>query len=134
MSRAVSQMLAPRRRLYLAAWAGWLGLTFVLTSIPNMTLDVPVPGIDKLAHLVFYGVSGFFFALWRRASGASVGRAVVLAVLFAVVAGCLDEVHQYWIPGRSADPADWLADTAGGGCGALLSTVLSAWFPFLVTE
>ncbi len=134
MSGAPSAWPAPRRRLYLVAWAGWLALTFVLTSIPNLSLEVPVSGIDKLAHLGFYGVTGFFFALWRRAAGASPARAVALAAMFALAAGCLDEVHQFWIPGRSADPVDWLADTVGGGGGALLSTLLSARFPFLVTE
>ncbi len=123
-----------RRRLYLALWIGWAALTFVLTSIPNPEIEVPVPGADKLAHLGFYAVTGFFFALWRRASGAPTGRAVAQAVLFALLVGLVDEAHQRWIPGRSADPLDWLADTVGGVCGALFSAFLAGRFPSLVTE
>jgi len=134
VSRTTIPLLATRRQLYLALWVGWVALTFVLTSIPNPTFQVPIPAADKLEHLAFYGVMGFFFALWRRASGASAARAVAQALAFAVLAGCLDEVHQHWIPGRSADPLDWLADTAGGGCGALFSALLSGRFPSLLTE
>ena len=134
MSRAASTPDAMRRQLYLALWVGWVALTFVLTSIPNPTFEVPVPGIDKLEHLAFYGVMGFFFALWRRVSGASGRSAVVQALLFAALVGGVDEVHQHWIPGRTADPLDWLADTAGAGCGALASALLSRRFPSLLTE
>ncbi len=134
MSRATPGPLAGRRQLFLALWVGWMALTFVLTSIPRPGFDVPVPLSDKLEHLAFYGVTGCFFALWRRASGASVARAAVQALLFATLAGCVDELHQYWIPGRHADPLDWLADTAGGGCGAFVSGFLSRRFPSLLSE
>ncbi len=123
-----------RRRLYLAAWLCWLVLTITLTSIPNVTLKVAPPGADKLAHLGFYGVMAFLFALWRRSSGASVARAALHALCFAALVGILDEVHQRWIPGRSCDPLDWLADTAGGAGGALASAFLAVRFPFLMTE
>ncbi len=134
MIRAASAFFASRRRLYLTLWVGWVALTFVLTSIPNPQFQVPLPEADKLEHLAFYGVMGFFFALWRRACGASVARAAAQALLFAALVGGIDEAHQLWIPGRSADPLDWLADTAGGGCGALLSALLSGRFPSLVAE
>ncbi len=134
MRRPAAAPSASRRRLYLALWVGWAALTFVLTSIPNPRFPTPFLVTDKVAHLGFYAVMALFFALWRRESGASAGRAVVQALLFAALAGVADEVHQLWIPGRSADPLDWLADTAGGGCGALVSALLSWQFPFLVTE
>lgn len=123
-----------RRKLYLALWVGWMALTFILTSIPNLEFELSVPGGDKFEHLAFYGVMGFFFAMWRRESGASFKMAVVHAFLFTAVAGCLDEVHQHWIPGRFTDPLDWLADLAGGGGGALFSGVLPRFFPSLMTE
>ncbi len=134
MSRAVSTVPATRRKTYLVLWVAWTALTFVLTSIPNPRFDVPVPLSDKLEHLVFYGGTGCFFAFWRMASGASAARAAAQALLFATLAGCLDELHQYWIPGRRVDVLDWLADTAGGGCGAFLSGLLSRRFPSLLTE
>jgi VanZ family protein len=34
--------------------------------------------------------------------------------------GLTDEVHQAFVPNRSADPRDWLADTAGALAGAIV--------------
>ncbi|MGE5664879.1 MAG: VanZ family protein [Deltaproteobacteria bacterium] len=124
----------PRRKIYLALWLVWVALTFVLTSIPNPEFEVPLPWGDKLAHLAFYGVMGFFFALWRRESGASAKAALMQALLVTALVGGVDEAHQHWVPGRFADALDWLADAAGGGSGALFSAVLPRLFPFLVTE
>lgn len=134
MTRPASVPSASRRRLYLALWIGWAALTFVLTSIPNPRFPMPPLVTDKVAHLAFYAVMGFFFALWRRESGASAARAIVQALLFATLVGVVDEVHQLWIPGRTADPLDWLADTAGGACGGLASALLSWRFPSAATE
>jgi VanZ family protein len=36
-----------------------------------------------------------------------------LAVLLASLYGVSDEAHQAFVPGRSADAVDWLADTVG---------------------
>lgn len=52
----------------------------------------------------------------RRRTLATVAFAVACASLY----GATDEIHQLFVPGRSADPADWLTDT----CGALLGSVL----------
>jgi VanZ family protein len=123
-----------RRKTYLVLWLGWVALTFVLTSIPNPEFEVPIPWADKLEHVAFYGVMGFFFALWRRESGASLKTAVAQAFLVTALVGGVDEAHQHWIPGRFADVLDWLADAAGGGGGAVFSAVLPRLFPFLVTE
>jgi VanZ family protein len=34
--------------------------------------------------------------------------------------GASDEWHQSFVPGRSAEVADWVADTAGAACAAVL--------------
>lgn len=111
------------RRLWFSLFAGWVVLTLALTSIPNLESPVDVPGADKAAHLVFYGVMGFLCASWRRACGASPARAAFHAILFTAVFGALDEAHQHWIPGRSMDLFDWFADASGGGVGVLASSL-----------
>lgn len=47
-------------------------------------------------------------------------RAAFIAIAIAVGFGAADEWHQGFIPGRSADPADWRADSMGAAGGALL--------------
>lgn len=134
MNPGASAAVLARRRLYLVLLAGWVVLTFSLTSIPHPDVQFPFRFADKVAHFLFYGVMGFLCALWRRESGASVRRAVLEALLFVAATGALDEVHQRWIPGRRMDALDWIADMAGGGIGASLSVVLPRLFPFLMGE
>src|SRR5512141_1124823 len=72
-----------RGRLYFSMLAGWVALTFTLTSIPNPEFGVLIPGADKFAHFGFYGVMGFLFVLWRREIGTGEAAAVVWAAIFA---------------------------------------------------
>lgn len=122
-----------RRRLYLAMLAGWVALTLTLTSIPDPEFGPSFPGADKIAHFGFYGVAGFLFVLWRRETGKGAAVAVVWAAIFAALLGAVDEYHQQWIPGRSMDLLDWVADFAGGTAGGFCSAVASSMFPFLLT-
>jgi VanZ family protein len=123
-----------RRRTYLALLFLWVAFTFLLTSVPDPQIDVPLPYADKFAHFGFYGVMGLLCALWRRESGSPPGRAALAALVFTAFVGAVDEIHQNWIPGRSADILDWIADAAGGGAGALFSIFLPLLLPFLLTE
>lgn len=120
--------------MYLVLLLLWVSLTFLLTSLPNAELPVRFRFADKAAHLGFYAVMGALCGLWRRAEGVTAGRAALQALLFIAVAGALDEVHQHFIPGRSMDLADWVADLLGGVGGGLLSMVLPRVFPVLPAE
>ncbi|HSL98512.1 MAG TPA: VanZ family protein [Candidatus Limnocylindria bacterium] len=124
----------PRKRFFLVLLIVWVGLTFLLTSLPNPRLSVNIPYLDKAAHLGVYGVMGLLCNLWRRESGVSAGRAVLESLLFAAMTGAVDEAHQHWIPGRSMEFLDWMADTLGGGTGAVFSLLLPRLFPSLITE
>jgi len=124
----------PRKRFYLSLLIVWVGLTFLLTSLPNPRLSVDIPYLDKAAHLGIYCVMGLLCTLWRRESGISAGRAVLESLLFAAMTGAVDEVHQHWIPGRSMELLDWMADILGGGTGAVFALLLPHLFPFLITE
>lgn len=92
----------------------------------NAVLQV-VP-LDKLVHAGIYGLlaSLWWWALLPRDGGhrwAEPGWPFLLAVAF----GALDEVHQGFVPGRSRDAVDWLAD-AVGAAGALVVLVgLRRW-------
>jgi len=122
-----------RGRLYLAMLAGWVALTLTLTSIPNPEFAPSFPGADKMAHFGFYGVAGFLFVLWRREIGKGAAGAVVWAAIFAALLGAVDEFHQQWIPGRSMDLLDWVADVVGGTAGGFCSAVAASMLPSLLT-
>jgi VanZ family protein len=123
-----------RERLYLAMLAVWVAFTLTLTSIPNPQLTPTFLGADKVAHFGFYGVGGFLFVLWRMESGKAAVVAVLCAALFAALLGAVDEFHQQWIPGRSMEFFDWVADFAGGSTGAFGAAVAVSQLPFFLTR
>lgn len=100
----------------------WCALVWHVSSAsdPNTEFSVPFRVPDKLAHFLEYAAGGIlaWFALagvgrWpRHLSSPSV--ALVLCTLW----GVLDEVHQSFVPGRTADPADVAADACGAAAGA----------------
>ena len=87
----------------------WAGLIFWLSSSPDArggaSLLALLPYGDKLAHGTAFGVLGAFLYM-------ASGRARVALVL-AVLYGASDELHQGFVPGRSVDALDLLADTLG---------------------
>ncbi len=87
-----------------------------------------IPNFDKLVHFGLYSVEAFFLyqaVRWAGRNGFSFAR--VLAITGVMLLwGTMDEVHQYWIPGRSTEVADAAADTTGGFVGALAASLLAA--------
>jgi uncharacterized protein YfiM (DUF2279 family) len=70
---------------------------------------------DKLAHLLTFAVVGMAAGL---AGGMRGWRMVLCCLAGALLVGGMDEVHQAFLPGRSASWADLAADAAGGLLGA----------------
>lgn len=102
----------------------WAALILVLTSLPNLDVGgAGFPGADKLVHGGLYLVLGWLLA---RAIGARRSRRLPLALVVAIVAifAALDELHQQWIPGRSAELLDWGADVFGATLGVVASRYL----------
>ncbi|MGB5726017.1 MAG: VanZ family protein, partial [Thiogranum sp.] len=84
------------------------------------------PGQDKVFHAAVYALLGLLLlaAQPRKAQGYS-WRQVGISVLIASLYGLSDEIHQYFIPGRSSEVLDWVADSLGALIGALLLAWLS---------
>jgi VanZ family protein len=106
--------------------AGWAVIIFLLSSIPGKSMpDVPGLQYDKVLHALVYSVlGGLFFLALRHASSLTTGRVVAAAALFALAYGLSDEFHQLFVPGRSADLYDALADGIGGLLGASIAAKL----------
>jgi VanZ family protein len=106
--------------LFLLALTSW-------PSPPEVPLISGIPDYDKLIHGFLYGVEGFllyFSVAWPGPSRSAWLRALAIAGVLAIW-GTLDEIHQYWIPGRSMEASDALADTVGGFAGAFVASWLS---------
>jgi VanZ family protein len=108
----------------------WAILLFALTSWPRPP-EVPVlstiPNFDKLVHFGLYGVQAFLLYLaiaWPGRPRFSLLRVVAVLGVMAVWA-IVDETHQYWIPGRSMDGWDVIADCVGAAGGAVAGAGIS---------
>lgn len=70
-----------------------------------------LPVSDKVAHFGLFAVLGATLAWGRHRSGTTVAHGWLLLV--GILYGMTDEWHQMYVPGRTPDPADWLADAFG---------------------
>ncbi len=98
---------------------------FIQSSFPTTEKLPQWTHLDKILHVAAYALLGFllFRALATGRPGGNRNITLILSVLFAGLYGLSDEIHQSFIPGRSAEAADALADLVGGflgaGCGWL---------------
>jgi hypothetical protein len=110
------------RNLFLLCALGWAGVIFYLSSLPGVDVPPLFFGEDKLLHAVVFGILGFFAlgAMKTRGDGYRVFQPW-LAVVLVVVYGALDEFHQHFVPGRTPDIHDLMADAVGGMLGVWVS-------------
>jgi VanZ family protein len=105
-----------------------MALIFTISSFRVELPELPsVPMRDKPIHLVEYGVLGFFCAhatlrTWPKKPRR---RMLALGAFLASAFGLSDELHQAFVPGRSAELLDFVADTIGASCGAYARGFLS---------
>ena len=120
---------APKRRpvLYWMAAAVYAAALFIQSALPSALDTASRPGVDKLLHAAAYGLMavlvGNALAVWPMARRQAAVIAVVAAALTALY-GLSDEIHQAFVPSRTADPVDWIADLIGAGLGAVLWTAV----------
>lgn len=91
----------------------------LLLGMIENTVD-NLPGREnwsKLYHLVFY--AGLASMLWFGLLKSGIVRVTLLVML----AGMIDEIHQYFLPFRHGRLSDVLLDTVA----ALLAVLLLAW-------
>lgn len=97
----------------------YCGLIFLLSAQSDFDFGPKILwslvfDFDKVVHAMEYGVLA---ALFLRAT-----HHASLSLLSTFLYGVGDEVHQYFVPGRSASPFDALADLTGAGL------VCAAWY------
>ena len=99
----------------------YAGLIFLLSAQSAPPFHPRVLHLDKLLHLLEYGILGFLIARACKHSTSSVLRLNfrIFAVLIAFAYGISDELHQYFVPGRKLEALDMLADGAGAFLGQL---------------
>lgn len=102
----------------------WSCLIFALSSVPGGNYpQVSFPYADKVVHGLLYLVLGLFSAFYFAGTGFGLAGAVMYGLLF----GASDELHQILVPQRSCSMGDWLADAVGIFLGTGLFLVIKGW-------
>jgi hypothetical protein len=108
-----------------------MALIFAASSIPNLG-QLPGGISDKSGHSIGYALlAGLFLRAFARGRLRDVTwRGASAAIIVATLYGVSDEFHQVFVPGRTADRYDVLADCIGATLGVAvgwLAAALGRW-------
>lgn len=102
-----------RKFLFFVPAALYYALIFILSSL-RVKVQVSLPFLDKGLHLVEFTLLGFLLSFGFFLSfGSSVRVKSVFTLASGILLGCLDELHQYFVPERSFEVLDIVADSIG---------------------
>lgn len=97
----------------------YAGIIFGISSVPGNRLP-SISVSDYFIHFLGYVALGSLLMWWRlHNSSVSIAVAMCQAIFLGSLYGLADELHQYFVPNRYADPVDWVADTLGSAVGAI---------------
>lgn len=96
----------------------WAILIFIASSIPGTSLpDLGKWSADKFIHsgvfAVLAGLSFLAFEHYGTARSQSFWWYWVISFIFCLVYAASDEIHQLYVPNRSSEALDFLADSIG---------------------
>ena len=102
-------------------------VVFLFTHLPQemMPSTLQIDGIDKLEHVLAYGVITFLCLISLRTSPTM--RSALLLFLAVSVIGAFDELTQIFV-NRTASVTDLIADIVGILCVLVFSTLRRLWF------
>jgi VanZ family protein len=100
---------------YWIALGCWMGVIFGFSSLPGSSIPKVFDHQDIAFHAAVYALLGWLFrsALSRTDTALPGRKAFIITLLFSVVYAITDEIHQYFVPLRSATAWDVLVDSFG---------------------
>ncbi len=118
-----------RTLLYWLPAAALALLIFILSSTPSTQFpDVDLPNLDKLIHMGVYGLLAacVAFALQGAHGLSKRFTLVATATCIAALYGVSDEWHQSFVPSRSPELLDLVADFVGAAIASICYASLLA--------
>lgn len=107
--------------VYLPLFLYWV-LIFILTTLPSSKMP-NVKINDKIEHLLaYFGLSVLLgLSLFTQNKSKILKKSYYLfSIVFVALYGAMDEIHQLFVPGRSCDINDWIADISGAIIGSVV--------------
>ena len=124
-----------RRKIYLIyipLTVYWITL-LIFTSLPSSSLPA-VAISDKFEHLGAFFILSILLSLALRFQNKNKylkQNFLVASIVITSFYGVLDELHQYFIPGRYTEFLDWFADTLGAVIGVIIVGYLIKKFRYV---
>jgi VanZ family protein len=113
-----------KHRNFLIYWLPvvlYCAVIFIQSAYPALAHLQEVPFGDKYLHVAGYALLGVLF--FRAFRSLYVGNRLFVVFLVSILAstayGISDEIHQYFVPYRTADVMDALADMVGSCIGVM---------------
>ena len=107
-----------------------MGMIFLLSSIPGdveggvlKVITTLEPSLQNLLHIPLFGLLQFLWLRGFASRGTTGAAAIVASFCITLSYGALDELHQYFVPGRYAS----LLDLGLNLLGVVLGTIAFWW-------
>ena len=100
----------------------WAVFIWALSSIPSYHIPkFKIPHIDKAVHLFEFFVFGFLIirAILKSTSKLELAKMIIFAIIVSSLYAAVDELHQYFTPGRTPDIVDFCFDFIGALAGTM---------------
>lgn len=95
----------------------YMGLIWILSSLPHdAVIDTPYAwdrAFKESLHLIEFGILYILFVLFFAVNGKLTHKTSKISAAIAISYGFIDELHQYFVPYRSATVIDLVKDTIG---------------------
>jgi len=121
LSGSSAQIGAGRWWTVTAFYACLIAIVSVI-PIPPST-PKPLLSLDKVVHLCEYGLLAWLLLVSARRSAWTVGASLLTAFMGAAAYGALWEGVQAFLPYRSAEVGDLIANTLGAGIGVTVAVL-----------
>ncbi|MCX8106147.1 MAG: VanZ family protein [Ignavibacterium album] len=121
--------------IYLPLIIHWITI-LILTSLPSDQVPSVEIG-DKVNHYIAFFVLGFFLNLtlkYQNRYPVLKKNILLTTIIIAAGYGLLDELHQLFVPGRSAEVLDWIADFIGAISGSILAEYIYRRFNLAINN
>ena len=104
---------------------------FVQSSFSTLKQIPDLPQGDKVLHFVGYAILGVLFLRgFKNSKLKNRGRLIMVAsIVLTAIYGATDELHQYYVPNRSAEIGDIFFDFCGGLFGVYIYQLFLEKYP-----
>jgi len=89
---------------------------------------------DKVMHFFAYTIYGYTIQLYLKSLNLAKSKYIMFTIMIGSLFGLSDEFHQYFIPNRSTEFFDWVADTLGVSFSLVFSKYISIFYNYLYNK